>query len=336
MKKRIYLILLFMFFFIIFDRGGAYLFRELNYSFYSSNQMKKNSFGKPRLVKKGFYDSMIFGSSRTVQSIHPEYLFKDLGLKALCEAKNDRYPEYFYRFYRRFKNSYGIPKYVFYGVDYFLFKKRTIKQALWNLSERKRLARRINFRKRLNKNSKFLSHISLLFRVKDKIDKTSESYLYKMSMEWDIVDKKNTEVAGISNFLGKKKVLKAKLRIKPATWEKFPYINSENGEGPYLKLLFDELEKDGVKVFVVGIPSYIGSYESNYEQDKFSSDIRNLIRRRERFWFFNYNHPDKFDLGNYEYFTDGGYGYENSHISYLGGIPFNKLLVEDVRNLIDK
>ena len=82
MKRKIYLILLLVFFFFLFDRGGAWLFRELNFSFYSETKVQRSIFGKSRVIKKGFYDTMIFGTSRTKDAIHPLYLNQFLGLRA--------------------------------------------------------------------------------------------------------------------------------------------------------------------------------------------------------------------------------------------------------------
>ena len=85
---------------------------------------------------------------------------------------------------------------------------------------------------------------------------------------------------------------------------------------------------------MIGIPDYIGTYESNIHKDKFTRDIRNLINNRKEFWFLNYNHPEHFDLENGDYFKDGKYGLMNSHLSYYGSIPFNKILSEDIGRII--
>ena len=101
-----------------------------------------------------------------------------------------------------------------------------------------------------------------------------------------------------------------------------------------MKLLFDELERDGVKVFLIGIPDFIGTYETNVQKDLFTTDMRSLIKSRRGFWFLDYNHPDKFDLNNGDNFKDGRYGHENSHLSYYGSIPFNKMLADDIAKII--
>lgn len=334
MKRKIYLIILLLSFFFIFDRSAAILFREASYSFYSNTKTKKNIFGKREVIKKGFYDTLIFGTSRTLNAVHSMYLYKYLGLKAYKVAKQDRYPEYYFRLYKKFRDSFGKPGYLFYGVDYFMFELRTSEFALMTVHKKKRRIRKINFKKVVNKNSRFLSSVSMLYRIKKKIDKTLEDTLYKMSLDWDSLDNKHTNVIGISNYLGKKMVIGSEFRTKPDSWEKFPYINSDNGEGPFLKRLFDELERDGVKVFLIGIPDYIGTYKSNIQKDKFVRDISNLIKNRKGFWLLNYNHPDHFNMENGDFFKDGAYGVKNSHLSYYGSIPFNKMLSEDIGRII--
>ncbi|MCK4889482.1 MAG: hypothetical protein KAS21_10460 [Candidatus Aminicenantes bacterium] len=334
MKRKIYLILLLILFFFVFDRGAALIFREINFSFYSNTTLKKNIFGKSEVMKKGFYDSLIFGTSRTLNSIHPLYLHKYLGFKAYKVAKQDRYPEYYYLLYKRFKDSFGKPKYLFYGVDYFMFKMRTSKIPLMSVSKKKKKIRKINFKKLLKRNPGALNYISILYRSKNKIDKTFDDILYKLSLDWDSSDVKNLNSAGISNYKGKKTVIASEFRTKPNSWEKSFYTNSDNGEGESLKLLFDELERDGVKVFLIGIPDFIGTYETNVQKDLFTTDMRSLIKSRRGFWFLDYNHLDKFDLNNGDNFKDGRYGHENSHLSYYGSIPFNKMLADDIAKII--
>lgn len=334
MKRKIFLIVLLVSFFFIFDRGAALLFREASYSFYSNTKIKKSVFGKREVIKEGFYDSIIFGTSRTLNAVHPFYLYKYLGLKAYKVAKQDRYPEYYFHLYKKFRDSFGKPGYLFYGVDYFMFDMRTSHFPLMTVYKKKRNLRKINLKKVTNKNSRFLSSVSMLYRIKKKIDKTIADVLYKFSLEWDLPEKEQTNITGISNYLGKKMVISTEFRTRPDSWEKFPYTNSDNGEGPFLKRLFDELEKDGVKVFLIGIPDYIGTYESNIQKDKFVSDINNLIKNRNGFWFLNYNHPDHFDMENGDFFKDGQYGEKNSHLSYFGSIPFNKMLSEDIGRII--
>jgi len=336
MKRKIYLILLFLIFLFLFDRGAALIFRELNFSFYSHTSVKKSVFGKREVIKKNYYDSVIFGTSRTISAIHPLYLYRHLGIKAYNAAKHDRYPEYYYLMYKRFKSSYGKPKFLFYGIDYFIFKARTSKIALMSVLKKKRKVRRINFSRTTNDSSVELGRFSWLFRIKNKIDKTLNDFLVKLSLDWDMYEGIHLNAAGISTYTGMKAVIKPEFRKKPGTWKTFPYSTHENGEGRSLIRLIDELERDGVKVFLVGIPDYIGTYESNVQKDFFINDIRGLIRDRKDIWFLNYNTPDRFDISNPGYFKDGGYGMENSHMSYDGSIPFNKMLAVDVRKCLEQ
>jgi len=334
MRRKLYLVLLFLAFFFIFDRAASLIFRELNYSFYSRTELKKNIFGKMRVIKKGYYDMMIFGTSRTMDSIHPVYLLDSLGIRAYKEAKPSRYPRYYYNFYRNFRSVYGKPKYLIYGIDYFIFNLATSDIHLLTVTKKKKKMKRLRLNKIRNGDSRFLNDASVTFRLKKKIDRTLSDLLYKLSLEWDSPDSQNN-VAGINQYTGRRRVLRQEFRVKPSNWDTFAYRDSLHGEGKYLKLLFDELENDGVMVILVGIPDYIGTFESNFEQEKFEGDITALIRGRSDFRFLNYNDPDKFDLSNPEYFTNGGYGEFNSHMSYYGALKFNEILCRDLRAIMD-
>ena len=101
-KRRLYLGFLLFLFFFLFDKGSALLVRELNFCFYKTVNLKKNPKGIMKVVKKGYFDSMVFGSSRTYLGILPVYLHKYGGFKAYTEAKPDRYPRYFYLFYKNY------------------------------------------------------------------------------------------------------------------------------------------------------------------------------------------------------------------------------------------
>ena len=82
--------------------------------------------------------------------------------------------------------------------------------------------------------------------------------------------------------------------------------------------------------------NYIGTYDSNFQMGEYSDDLNSMINGRENFWFLNYDHPDKFDLNNPDYFTNGGYGVFNSHMSYFGAACFDKILSNDIGTIIGK
>lgn len=329
-----YLAILLALFFLLFDRGAALLFREINYSLYSNVNIRKSIFGKKEIIKKDFYDALIFGSSRTAAGIHPLHLYDHLGLKAYRMAKSDRYPHYFYLAYRNFKKQYGKPKYLIYGMDYFMFDMKTSKFLLVSASMKRRKIKKIDIFKRPPEDHSLMGEVSLMFRWKKKLDRTVSDILYKYSLELDSPGGSGVNAAGISRFTGNMTTLKPASLIRPEKWNKKTYVNSSNGEGEYLVRLFDELEKDGVFVFLVDIPDFIGTYESKSEKDLYLKDLRTLIRGRENFYLLQYNHPEKFDLSNPRYFKDGEYGEENSHLSHFGSIPFNRMLSEDLKRYI--
>ena len=60
-------------------------------------------------------------------------------------------------------------------------------------------------------------------------------------------------------------------------------------EGPYLKQLLEEWDRDGVTVLMVIIPDYIGTYETNFEQQKSLNDLRRLTRDHPNVHIYNLN-----------------------------------------------
>ncbi len=311
----------------------AFCSGEFHHSLNSDTNLKKNAFGKFKVVEKGFYDAMIFGSSRTYSSIHPFHLFNEMKLKSYKEARRGRYPKYFYYFYINFRDIFGKPKYLLYGIDYFMFKKRTSGVHLRTVLKKNRKLKKIRFEKFVNKSSKILSNFSLLFRIKDELDQTLSNLIFMLSLKMDDPHARAVNSTGIGTYTGARRKLKAKLKYVPDKWGKEPYVNSKHGEGKFLRKLFNELEKDGVTVVLVSIPDFIGTQRTNYQQDKFMNDMKNLIKGRENFYILNYNTPEKFDLNNLRNFKDGRYGSGNSHMSYWGGVDFNRALAKDLTEL---
>ena len=157
--------------FFLFDRGLFFLLREAAFEFYSSGDVGKDWYGKTEVVEKNYFNTLIMGTSRTKEGIHPVYIFEKLGYRAYNAASPGRYPQFNYLFYQNFKKRNGIPRVVILGIDYFLFSKDSNRRQLLDLQgERTKGKHRINYHDVTNPNSKFLSRISLLYRTKATLD----------------------------------------------------------------------------------------------------------------------------------------------------------------------
>ena len=80
-RKIIFLIILSLLIFFVLDRAVYLLFKSVSTPFYKK-PFRYSATEKISSQAKNFYDTLILGSSRTKQGIHPWYLNKHLGLKA--------------------------------------------------------------------------------------------------------------------------------------------------------------------------------------------------------------------------------------------------------------
>jgi len=135
--------------FLVFDRAFYIVFKYVSTSFYNStieNSVNSNV-GE---IEKNFYDTLIIGSSRTKQGIHPWYLKNHLELNAYKNASAGQYLKYNYHFYKIYKKKYKIPEYLIYGFDYFVFNKKSSRLKM-NILLGKRKSRKLKLTGDLNK-----------------------------------------------------------------------------------------------------------------------------------------------------------------------------------------
>ncbi len=325
--KIVYTILVSFILLIAFDRIFYVGYRYAAAGFYS--RPPKNSIHmKVHKKEKEFYDTLIMGTSRTKQGIHPWYLNKYLNLKAYKIADSGKYPRYNFQYYKIFRKKYKIPKYVFYGVDYFMFEKT---------SNLRRMRTLLGFKIKRSRRSKFsfnlkifnpLQGISLTLKEKEKINGFIIDYLDNNAKQ----QKRKNGKSLISTRRGSKKTAPPQSIIEPPHWEKIKYTNYPGLEGNFLNMLFDDLKKDKVKVFVVILPDIISVYKTNYEYKKFENDIKTITEKYKNITLLNYNSLKKFDLKNPILFRDGSYGSKVSHLSYYGAEILNKILCKDIKS----
>ncbi len=323
------LVFLSLLLFFVFDRVTYILFEDISTPFYNRpNQNSVDEKINPKI--KNFYNTLIIGSSRTKQGIHPWYLKEYLGLNAYRNARAGQYLKYNYNFYKLFKKKYKIPDYLIYGYDYFIFKLKSSKIKM-NL-----LAGDI-YRKIIRSKKTSVSSLldvfyspSLLLKNKSKINTFMVDVLDWLSEDYNTENKKNL----IRDFRGDKIYVPLRHIKEPMTWKKNPYYKYPGSEGKYLDLLFNELRDDNVTVFIVILPDFINVYRTNFQRDLFLRETKNIFKKYRNVTILNYNSPEKFDLKNPKFFRDGKYGSPNSHLSYDGGAVFNRILCIDIKKIL--
>ncbi len=318
-KKATFQLLAFIFFLFLFDRllfqgirrGESYFYR--NFSSYSLQD-------KFAAIKdKDEYRVLILGTSRTFDGIHPCYIQSKFGVKSFKEAFVGKGPMYNYFFYQEYRKVMGIPKVVIYGLDYFLF----------NITSERHWMKR--FPAEQVDSRYFQGGVSLLLANKPRIDEFSNTFLNNLTNDkaHDPNYSKERDSAQMESYLGV--VSPGKIDpVEPPRFRKVRFFKFPGKEGAFFKMLLEQLRRDRVKVLLVSLPEYIGTYWTNHERDKFDRCFIKFQKEFRHVRFLQYNRPKKFDLANLSYFIDGGYGKTNSHLSSAGAEAFSQLLFRDL------
>lgn len=318
-KKYLAGFFLFILLIFLFDRALFHWIATVESNFYSKNKFEQR-FEKYLKGKK--FSTLIFGTSRSYEGIHSYYIEKLLGQKTFKETFQGKGPKYNYYFYQLYKKYAGIPEVVIYGVDYFIYTVT---------SDSKWMAR-FDIENREEKINYFSSPL-LLVEHKEKIDNFHNNVLIRLKEKQspdegaesiqDFIDIR--KYTGL-DFPNKKIVTKRPHKYKRQFFPRFP-----GKEGRYFMKLLDQLDRDNVTVILVALPDYFGTYKTNFQRKNFIGHLKTLKREKKKLYIYNYNRPQKFPLNNVTYFSDGGYGNSNSHLSKLGARVFNHMLAEDLK-----
>lgn len=311
-----FFLILFLF---LFDRGLFYLVSSLESHFYPKGDFEKKFEG---FVKNKNFSTLIFGTSRAYEGIHPNYIEKALNQKAFKETFQGKGPKYNFYFYQLYKKYAGIPKVVIFGVDYFIY----------SITSDSKWMAQLDIKNEEEKINVFSSPL-LLVEHKKKIDNFLNNILIYFKERREPIETNNwdDDFIKIQNYTGrtakdKKLVTRPHRRFRQRFFPSFP-----GKEGRYFIKLLDELDRDGVIVVLVALPDYIGTYKTNFQHKDFIRHLKQLGGKYKNLYVYNYNHPNRFPLTNPDYFNDGGYGKTNSHLSQKGAKLFNEILVEDLR-----
>jgi hypothetical protein len=324
-KHDLFTLLMFLLFLCVFDRGLFFTIRTWETRAYQKEEFgkifsRKRDFNKHFLeIPKGTYNTLIMGSSRTHRGIHPYYLYQYLGQKAFKIARAKIRLKFNYYFYNQYKKYAGVPKVVIYGLDYFMFKLQSNPYFMKFVGEKGDEAGEYN------------NGPLLLLNNKNKIDSFLNDSLERLTENLNPEPVEPQAVKEIDPFIGYEKKKKL-VKQPPAHYKRLKYVHYPGKEGIYFTKLLEQWQKDGVQVVLVFLPDYIGTYKSNFQQDLFKADIRQLTASYSNVTIYDYNRPDKFPLANPAYFLDGNYGRTNSHLSREGASLFNRLLCENLKH----
>lgn len=312
---------LFILFLFLFDRGLFFLISTLKTNVYKKNKFEKRF---ENYLTENHFSTLIFGTSRTYEGIHPYYFETEIGQKALKESFQGKGPKYYYYFYQLYKKYAGIPKVVVYGVDYFIYNIT---------SDERWLSRFKNIIPK--KNIDYFSPALLLVKYKKTIDEFFNNLLILLKKKDDPDDCENSydDFIRMQEYTGVILPGKGPVANRPDNYNKQSFFRFPGKEGRYFEKLLEEMDKDGVKVVLVGLPDYYGTYKTNFERKDFALELKRWEQRYKNVYFYNYNRILRFPLEKRVYFLDGAYGLTNSHLSKIGAEVFNKMLTEDLRKL---
>ena len=278
-------------------------------------------------MKDKEFSTLLFGTSRSYEGIHPCYIEEELNQKAFKETFQGKGPKYNYYFYQLYKKYAGITKVVIYGVDYFIYTVTS--DARWmSRFDIKETGEEVDYFS--------FSPPLLLVTHKPRIDNFLNNVLifFNEKMEEKPAETNNglEDIIRIQEYRGIKKDVE-KLITKPPSkkYDRQFFPQYPGKEGKYFIKLLDQLQQDGVTVILVGLPDYFGSYKTNFQRKDFIAHLKGLMKDRPKLYVYNYNRRYEFPLHNTSYFIDGGYGCSNSHLSREGARVFTKKLCSDLK-----
>ncbi|MEN8222066.1 MAG: hypothetical protein ABFR36_02300 [Acidobacteriota bacterium] len=319
MKKKILLLSVFILFILLFDRLFTYIIFEYNHLFFSSSNFETKL---TEHLNGNEYNAILMGSSRTYEGIHPD-LIKSEELKPFKWSFAGFGPKYNYYFYKLYKKSYKTPEVIMIGVDYFVYSLFSSPSALAELN------RGPGHRFNLN----YLDPSILLLKNKKNINIILRDIVGSFS---HAEDSPIRDIEKIQLYTGAEKSESPDYTVHTDKNKKFmgsAFIEPPGSEGDYFIRLLEELKDDEVKVILIVIPEFIGTFRTNKFKRTFKKHLKKLKRTYNNIIVLNYNTLRKFNLGDDTLFLDGGYGYTNSHLSKKGSGIFNRMLRSDLKRL---
>jgi hypothetical protein len=318
-------VLVFAVSFVAFDRLLFTLVRQSAAHYYAS--MGKEAYRYRLGCGQGDGELLIFGSSRAMVALRCYFLSSRLNKRVIFEAEEGKFPRYYYYFYQKYRQSFRKPKAVLYGVDYFMFDKKSYPARLARLGKDIQLET-MDPAPAAGGRFPLLSRVSWLLRKKPDID----NFLIDLLRLKNGPGVENTDLGEGGNR--KTSRPRIYISVKPRRWQTFAYQKFPGVEGAYLEQLLTALERENIPVLLTIIPDFWGTNETNFEQNKFKSDIKALAARHHKVFVLDFNRSELFNLKDLELFADGGWGRTNCHLSPKGREILTRLLVPKVRQVL--
>ena len=312
-------------FFFVADKMLFFLIREGSFHWYRNIAPKRAADLTAPADQP--YSGLVFGSSRALSALVPEYLDDLLGRKFYSAAFPGAYPRYNYLFFQRHRGSLKKVTTALYGVDYFMFKVKSNQRLLDAVTPDQPHRGKMTYPRFGNTPLPNLVRFSFLLWAKPEVDAWRADVVDWLNDLFHQPGLNRPIVPLPADALGGLKT------VKPRNWRKFGYLGFPGQEGRYLDLLLKELTAQGITVFLIALPEYVGTYETNVEQRSFKMDMQKICSQMNNVFFLDYADPDRFDLNIPHYFSDGGWGNTSSHLSRPGTRRFCTLLANDVRRL---
>ncbi|HDP95107.1 MAG TPA: hypothetical protein ENN40_07085 [Candidatus Aminicenantes bacterium] len=319
--KRLAVFVAFLSALFVFDRSAYFLITRLESAFYGAENFKSRFVD---FAEGKNFSTLILGTSRTYEAIHPLYFRTILSENAYKEAQFGKNPRYNYHFYQFFKTHAGVPEFVIYGMDYFIYNSRSNKRWLARLDK-------------LHETFIPFSSLSLLLTNKQQIEEFFEAVIQQWNKRLSPGNHHEVmDFVTLQKYVGSLHKPGVVVTRKPRHFWRQKYPRFPGKEGDYLRLLLSELDRDGVTTFLVLIPNHLGTFRTNFQRGQMLRDLRRLQRNFKNVHILVLDTPDVFPINNEEFFINGGWGRTNCHVSRSGAREFNRLLLETLRPFYEK
>jgi hypothetical protein len=300
--------LLFLVSFLFFDRIVFLGLRSAAFHYYNKLSVSQDKLRIGLQTKKP--QGLVFGTSRAEMAINKKILSQILSLRIHSEAQAGTYPAYNQLYFQRLRAYLGEVRFVIYGMDYFMFDKKSSQKDMARL-EKVSQKEVLNPEVTTNYPPFSFARFSMLYRFKPELDEFFNDFLGQ--------NLKNGKNAAKPLLKKKKRIKKKKLRRQPPSyWKQRAYRCFPGVEGQYLLALLQELSARGIVTFLVLLPDFIGTNATNFEQEAFKKDVRALAVRFHSTVVLDFNTAEQFRLDDPRMFSDGGWGWSNSHLSDVG------------------